>query len=260
MHLRVSHGEKLWCGYGCDFSYPVAASYLYRRHLEAHHERQFKEGLPTGPAPVTSESAAESIAEVSSHPTNEPLTDQNANLVSTPKEVPAAESVAEVSSHPTDEPLTDQNANLVPVPAQMEDSHPSEIIQNLLDELLPPGCLSPLPVTPPRRVESKSETEIIRPSTSDNVQPRTETVQPSLQTPEEPQTPVKRKRAEVNVTSKVASTCQWLDPIPDTLEPIDARFNGQMEYHLTRITLPTSTLQTRGRDPRLEGLLLKRRC
>ena len=49
MLLRVKHGDQLWFGYGCDFTYPATASCLYRRHNELCYNRVFKEGFSSRP-------------------------------------------------------------------------------------------------------------------------------------------------------------------------------------------------------------------
>ena len=117
MHLRVKHGDQLWYGYGCNFTYPAAASYLYRRHIEQCHNRIFKEGLSSKPENLS----------------KEPELDVNGNIV--------AKKSGNDSGKGQDV-LTQEKPE-------------KNMIENILDELLPPGCLSPIPLTPPRKRESE---------------------------------------------------------------------------------------------------------
>ena len=394
MHLRVKHGDHLWCGYGCNFTYPAAASYLYRRHIEQCHNRIFKEGLSSKPENLS----------------KEPELDVNGNIVT---------KKSGNDSGKGQDVLTQEKPE-------------KSIIENILDELLPPGCLGPIPLTPPRKRESEGvEKDICQPSkslcakstvTSDSssiittsvpskvklkkrkisqpcepsatispstslsspqpLQPASSSMKPSAtissdashssqplqvipsaplkaklkkkvnqpsqspaimpsvtshaspasvrpqavmhpiqpvssaslkspatfpsasshssQQPLQPTSPAplkekfkkrkisqpsklashsipqlsevefqqptsppplteRTKKAGKLVPAQVAAVSQWPAPVPDTVRIIDARYNGQIPYKLVKISLSSVSIHPRGRDPRVDGLILKRR-
>ena len=67
------------------------------------------------------------------------------------------------------------------------------------------------------------------------------------------------KKAGKLVPPQVAAVSQWPAPVPDTVRIIDARYNGQLPYKLVKISLSSVSIHPRGRDPRVDGLILKRR-
>ena len=67
------------------------------------------------------------------------------------------------------------------------------------------------------------------------------------------------KKAGKLVPAQVAAVSQWPAPVPDTVRIIDARYNGQLPYKLVKISLSSVSIHPRGRDPRVDGLILKRR-
>ena len=278
MHLRITHGDQLWCLYCCDFQFPAAASYLYRRHIESEHDKVFKEGLATR------------LLEK----------DQNDNLQS------------QVNQNIQDQPT--QPSVVQSQPPKPKEGTSNITVENILEELLPPGCLSPLPLTPPRKTSPEQPTKEEPPQKKRKMKPKlapkpkqskasASSSLPTVQTassacissppsveinippkptsaheppkkpkailtkvspiPLDPTSPPREKAIRMTrvVPAKIASVPQWPTPLPDDCQPIDARYKIGRLYHLEKIILPSSSyaLKPRGRDPRVEGLILKRK-
>ena len=220
MHLSAFLGDQLYCGYGCQFSFPASAAYLYRRHLQQHHGGIFRAGLETAPT-----STADNTHQDDRH--------------DSPKE-----------SYP------DANNN-VAIDKGKPDPE-GEVVLNLLDDLLPPGCLSPLPDTPPRkpvqkrRVSAKGAISKVRPEAAVG-RPG---VDAQVDTPAEP---IKSTRWDAGPSTVIVdSVPQWPAPVPDNLQVINAKHDGRTANRLIPFTVPAPTFQARGKDPRIEGIILKR--
>ena len=109
-----------------------------------------------------------------------------------------------------------------------------EGVENILKELLPPGCLSPLPSTPPRPPSKKQK-------------PSNDFLSPEVEKRPSPM-PLTQIPLDSTLPSPVESTYNQV---------IDARYTGKVPYPLIPIDVP-KTIVPRGRDPRLEGVLLKK--
>ena len=126
LHLAIEHGERKWCGYGCHFDFPTSASYLYRRHIENEHGGIFK-------------------YEVDQPPPQLALLGEDQPSQQLAKGQPSVEMNKE--NQPSEEPVDPEEST-----STLESE---ENVENILNDLLPPGCLSPLPSTPPRSPPSK---------------------------------------------------------------------------------------------------------
>ena len=230
MHLSAFHGDQLYCGYGCNFSFPASAAYVYRRHLQQHHGGIFKAGTENKP--------------------------QGSCHTSNPSEDSRHDSLKEESR---DHIQPDVNNNMV-----IDDDKPKiegEVVLNLLDDLLPPGCLSPLPDTPPRKVTTKKTTRVSTKGKVGKVTKLEAAVGRSCfdlcsDTPAEPRSSTRWDPAPSPMIEDTVP--QWPAPMLDSLVVIDTRYDGKMPYNLTPISLPVVTFESRGKDPRIEGIILKR--
>ena len=221
LHHRTEHGDEAWCGYGCQFKFPLAAAYLYRRHLRESHDGVFRRETTQQPrfAPpsVTVVQDVQSTAIDDNQPT---LVEDNQ-----PNKVEDNQSTVDEDVQPT----------LVSEPAFVEE----EGVENILKELLPPGCLSspqpclsPLPTTPPKKVRKLYVT-------------KSEFMSPPAEGP-------------LTSEQRVIPTSPQVKPAETKGGVIDARCSGNMTWRLIPVDIPYQSIQPRGRDPRVEALILRR--
>ena len=193
LHLAVQHGEREWCGFGCHFEFASSAAYLYRRHIEKEHHGVY-------------------IPSVSQPPTETARSSRD-------DEPPSLE--------------VDQLVDQVQPAVDQGDTQPmNESVEDILRELLPPGCLSPLPITPPRPPPLK-KSKI-----------------------EKPKSPAKFTAPRIDIPT-IPLNPSFPTPASEDTEVIDARFTGDVHYQLIPIDIPQN-IRPAGRDPRVEGILMRR--
>ena len=218
LHLAIEHGERKWCGYGCHFDFPTSASYLYRQHIENEHGWIFKYEVdqpPSQPAPMGEDQPSLHLA----------------------KSQPSVEMIKE------DQP----SEKLVGPEESTSTLENGENVENILNNLLPLGCLSPLPSTTPRSPPSKKLKTPSKKAKKLNVT----NVSPDL-----------HMSPTSVITSSAKAPCIPLsftfpmNPQAST-EVLDARFNGTVPYRLIPVDVPQN-IRPRGRDPRIEGVVLRK--
>ena len=161
----------------------------------------------------------------------------------------------------------------LPHPGNQEQPHPSEPqppveprlvqegVEDILKELLPPGCLSPmsflapLPSKPPptKRAKKQAKQQAKACVLSPEVRK-----QPGQQTKGHLMSPEVDKHPEPAHKVKLIPMTSTL-PEPETTNQqvvIDARYTGKVPYKLIPIDCATN-IRSRGKDLRIEGLILK---